>query len=100
MNYLATINTPGYLPMDDDPPIFETARAAWEYLRDERERAEDCADMSGGYSDGYAVLVELAADANVGPGAVYLTTPGRDPEDVHDLGEAYCVTETNEEMAA
>lgn len=28
-NYVAIINTPGYSPMDDDPPVFDNARDVW-----------------------------------------------------------------------
>lgn len=37
--YVATINVPGYLPMDDDPPVFDSAREAWQYLVGEVDRA-------------------------------------------------------------
>lgn len=44
MSYLATINVPGYLPDnvdDDSAAVFDTAAEAWQYLADERARAED-----------------------------------------------------------
>jgi hypothetical protein len=44
MAYVATINTPGYLPWDDDPPVFDSAADAWQYLADERERDESDAN--------------------------------------------------------
>jgi hypothetical protein len=103
--FVATINVPGYLPMDDDPPVFETAQEAWVYLADERERAEDDAYRGGpdadGYSDDVQVLRALAhgdwdplgldnAIASNGTGAVYAKTPLYDGG--HDLGLAYSVT--------
>jgi hypothetical protein len=39
--YIATLNTPGYLPQNDDPPVFDTAREAWQYLVSEVERSWD-----------------------------------------------------------
>lgn len=107
--YLATINVPGYLPMDDDPPMFESAKAAWEYLADERERGEDGAFQESdaeGYSETYTKLSEVAAaldaqsEAEIarlglnddGTGVVYGNTPGYDGS--HDLGLAYVVTLT------
>lgn len=38
--FVATINGPGYQPMDDDPPLFGTALEAWQYLKNERARLE------------------------------------------------------------
>lgn len=103
MKFLATINTPGYSPWDDDPPTFDTARSAWEYLADARMRAEDDAlDWSStngddGYSgtlntleslgNGTLSLDEVGTD---GTGTVYGDTPGYDGD--HDLGLAYNVT--------
>lgn len=103
--YVATINTPGYLPQDDEPPVFDTAHEAWAYLESERERSErDATD------DGLIVasecLTELRRLAEIAPGSVaaqsvhtpdwdgigtvYGSTPGYDGS--HDLGLAYCVT--------
>jgi hypothetical protein len=87
MPYLATENVPGYLPQDDDPPVFGTPAEAWEYLAGERRRGED--DTPGDvYSD---TVDELeAAAASLGEGTVYGATPGYDGD--HDLGLAYSVT--------
>lgn len=105
MPYVATINIPGYLPQDDDPPVFDTAQEAWEYLADERERGEDsAAEEEGPYTETVGILraVAVALEAhNVshlsgagitsdGIGTVYGSTPGYDG--THDLGLAYCVT--------
>lgn len=88
-SYVATINTPGYLPMDDDPPVFDTTREAWEYLYDEHERAVDQMEawetddgMRPDYGD---------------TGTIWATTPGRDSDDPHDLGVVYSVTLVVEE---
>lgn len=102
LRYVATINVPGYLPMDDDPPVFESAVSAWDYLREERERAED--DLADGeeYSETHAMLANIveALDSQSdrisslvnddGTGALYGGTPGYDGN--HDLGLAYCVS--------
>ena len=106
--YVATINTPGYLPMDDEPPVFDTAAEAWEYLAQEREHAEDSADYPDSdpgqfeYSDTLAALRRIAGGEHVhgdpredtptesdGTGTVYGSTPGYDGD--HDLGLAYSV---------
>lgn len=100
MKYLATINVPGYLPMDDDPPTFDTAREAWTYLADERWEAEDSAFQPGedaGFSatvnmleslgDGTLSLDEVGVD---GTGSVGGVTPGYTGD--HDLGLIYTVS--------
>ena len=91
--YVATINVPGYLPMDDDPPTFETADQAWLYLAQYRRNDEDETETPlTPYSD---TVAELEGQA-LGPGAVtrtgtvYGDTPGYDGD--HDLGLAYSVS--------
>lgn len=101
--FVATINVPGYLPTDTEPPEFETAREAWEYLREERARGEDNAlmfarplDETEPYSETW---LELDKRADQGwpvcdferVGTVYGDTPGYEGE--HDLGLAYSVQE-------
>jgi hypothetical protein len=101
--YLATVNIPGYLPMDDDPPMFDSPREAWAYLADERRRDEDHDDTADEYSDTVRTLDYLASDEHQdgnpledtptdidGTGTVYGDTPGSDSP--HDLGLAYSVT--------
>jgi hypothetical protein len=96
MRYIATMNTPGYLPQSDDaPPVFDTPAAAWEYLASERRTAEDAdeteyEDDEGEYSD---VVDELDTyeNADHGPDTVHGYTPGRAGD--RDLGIAYSVTQ-------
>lgn len=59
--YVATINTPDYMPWDDDPPVFDTANEAWEYLASERERAEDSADWPDDSEEQFEYTDTLAA---------------------------------------
>jgi hypothetical protein len=107
--FMAIVNVPGYLPEDDDPPVFDTAQSAWKYLADERERGEDSAEYGAfdpdqfEYSDTLRSL-RYAAGPDVvygsshednplnadGTGVIYGSTPGYDGD--HDLGLAYCVT--------
>lgn len=99
--YLATINTPGYLPWDDEPPTFDEAREAWEYLADERRNAEDSALEEEG--DGYSATLntmESLGNGTLDPndagldfdytGSIGGDTPGYDGD--HDLGLVYSVT--------
>lgn len=117
--YIATINVPGYLPEDDEPPVFDTAQEAWSYLADERTRGEDDypdwhpGRWSAEYSETRETLAVLAEPAHWqtsdrdnpgsdvtawlaehginadGTGTVYGPTPGYD--DALDLGLAYSV---------
>lgn len=99
--YLATINTPGYLPWDDDPPTFDTAREAWEYLAEARSRAEDddLEKEGQGYSETLNALEMLSMGSldpefgvnDDGTGSVHGDTPGYDGD--HDLGLSYNVSE-------
>lgn len=106
MGYLATISTPGYLPWDDDPPVCDTAKEAWEYLLDRRREAEDTAleESGDGYSSTLNTMESLTndtmdpVDAGLNhdyTGTIYGDTPGYDGD--HDLGLAYTVTEVNED---
>lgn len=97
--FVATINVPGYLPMDDDPPVFDTAAEAWQYLADERRHGEEPFLSDGeGWSD-TVVEIEAMPDRDIpssdGTGVVYGDTPGYQGE--HDLGLAYCVTRVEDE---
>jgi hypothetical protein len=102
VTYLATINVPGYLPMDDEPPTFDTAREAWDYLRDERTRGED--DQLESDGDGYSATKNTLDDIADnyceatrenygldfdGTGTVHGDTPGGR---IHDLGLSYTVS--------
>lgn len=110
MAYVATTNVPGYSPMDDAPPVFDTAQEAWDWLAEQRERDEDNADYPENdpgqfeYTDTLATLRYIASPDHThgaltedwptnrdGTGTVYGATPGRSDDDPHDLGLAYCV---------
>jgi hypothetical protein len=105
--YVATINVPGYLPMDDEPPVFDTAAEAWSYLASERERDEDDFADDSEYSDTVTYLRYSAGNEVQygsphedyplnpdGTGTIYGDTPGYDGS--HDLGLAYSVTAVEE----
>jgi len=96
MKYRATINVPGYLPMDDADHEFDSAREAWEWLRDERER--DLDDPMNDEDDEDQCLEEIDGFIDhPETGTVYGRTPGYTEEDEsgreHDLGLAYSVSE-------
>jgi hypothetical protein len=95
MRYVATVNVPGYLPMDDDPPVFDTPREAWQHHVAEVERSWDDypEDANGACVEAHTALHNLDQSQ---PGTVYAPTPGYDGD--HDLGLAYCVTEFEEEQ--
>lgn len=91
--YVAIMNTPGYMPWSDgEPAVFDSSADAWSYLADERREQEDSAAMvtldDFPYSDTVDDL-DAQASANAGPGVVYDGTPGYDGS--HDLGIAYSV---------
>lgn len=107
MKYVATINVPGYLPTDDDPPVFDTPAEAWQYLADERQKDEDAncdvivVPVGEEWSETVRELDTLASTAGVtcncngcSLGTVYGDTPGYEGD--HDLGLAYSVSETPE----
>lgn len=100
MSYVATINTPGYLPTDDDPPTFDTAREAWDYLTAERVQAEDEAPEWADHACDFPADCEYSetmltlAQHEDAEGTVYGQTPGYDGD--HDLGLAYCVIKVEE----
>lgn len=107
MPFLALVNVPGYLPVSDDRPLFDTAREAWEYLLDDRREAEDWQEDPAGYSATVNTLEQLSqgnfdpafgVSDEDGTGVVYGATPGGA---IHDLGLAYSVTlaEDDEEDA-
>jgi hypothetical protein len=104
--YVATINTPGYLPDSDEaPPTFDTPAEAWSYLAQEREDAESEAaeDDSFVASDCLIHLRDVAERAEVKSiyvpevttGTIYGDTPGYEGD--HDLGLAYSVEVAEEE---
>lgn len=87
--YVATVNITGYLPMDDEPPVFDSIKGAWEYLADEREAYENDTDAEY-YS---STLDELREMTTVG--SVWGETP--DYDGGHDLGLLYTVTEVDDD---
>lgn len=104
--YVATVYVPGYLPMSDEPAAFDTAREAWAWLADERQRDEDAApddSDTGEYSEWLAALRHIASNDHEhgnrhedwptnasGSGYVHADTPGSDSP--HDLGLIYRVS--------
>lgn len=92
--YVAIINTPGYLPMDDEPPVFGTPGAAWAYLADVRRQDEDSQEyapspLSLDYYSETVHQLDAYAQTNHGEDTVYGDTPGSESD--HDLGLAYSV---------
>lgn len=86
--YIATVNTPGYLP-ETTPLTFDTPQEAWLYLRGERIEHEDAeTDTSAGYSAAVSAMEEMALREEA-RGTIYASTPGY--EGGHDLGLAYSV---------
>lgn len=91
MRYIATMNTPGYMPWSDDPPpVFGTPTEAWEYLLEERARQEDSVEFPDVYSDTYNEL-KLRHLSESDPDTVRGDTPGYDG--LHDLGVSYSVSQ-------
>lgn len=111
MPYVATINIPGYLPTDDEPAVFGTAKEAWWYLYHERCDADwlDVDLPTDGHDHRHFTLCPICSEiedsetaddlgrmAVAGKvGTVYGPTPGYDGS--HDLGLAYSVTYVPEE---
>ena len=91
MMFIATINIPGYLPMDDDPPRFEEAKDAWGYLAEERERGFDGIEDEMTNEDLWHYLVAQAEEpTGDGTGSAHGNTPGCTGD--HDLGLVYSVS--------
>jgi hypothetical protein len=101
--YVATVSVPGYLPMTDEPAVFDTAREAWAWLAEERGRDQEQCELIPGdtsqfeleaLSVGRARLAGQLLNGNQeggdGPGAVYAPTPGYFGD--HDLGLVYAVS--------
>lgn len=106
--FVAIVNTPGYLPQDDEPATFDTPREAWQYLRDEHAMSWNDVDVPGDpdgplpepwrsqYQSADEELAKRVRWAESGlvcdfeaVGTVYVSTPGYDGD--HDLGLAYTV---------
>lgn len=97
--FLATVNVPGFLPDNIDPPTFDTAREAWEYLAGERRNAEDSASEFLGEFPGYSALVNTLESASNGTQADFANA-GLDEIDgtgsVVGSGMAYSVTKVED----
>lgn len=93
--FVATVNVPGYMPMDDEPPTFETAREAWQYLVTEVERQWDeyPEDENGACVEAHTAM---HVQDQSRPGSVYTDTPGYEGD--WDLGLVYSVTEVPERI--
>lgn len=86
--YIATMNVPGFLPMDDDPPVFDTPREAWQYLVSEVDRSWDeyPDDDNAACVTAHTQMHNIDQNAC---GVIVAPTPGYEGD--HDLGIAYCV---------
>jgi hypothetical protein len=85
--YVATVNTPGYLPEDDEPAVFETARDAWEYLAEEVERDAEMDPRPRNYDRAAHMIQACIAD----PDGPLTGIWAHDDADPHDLGLVYSV---------
>ena len=86
--YTATINVPGYLPVNDETPTFETTQEAWQYLVSEVDRSWDDNpdDENGACIEAHTALHNINQSQ---PGYFVASTPGYEGD--HDLGLAYSV---------
>lgn len=90
MSYVVIENTPGYLPDDDDPAVFDDLFSAREYMRDEVERL--CDHIAGG--DGDPVVTWYGDDADGDPkraDGAYVVDETRE----HDLGRVFDIIESD-----
>lgn len=87
--YVATINVPGYMPMDDDPPVFDDPAEAWAYLVEERKRGELDDETTEEYTSTVEALMAMA-EGDGGVATIVGPTPGYTGD--HDLGLAYSVS--------
>lgn len=97
MKYQATVNVPGYLPMDNAAHVFDSAREAWEWLRSERERDLDSVDYYEPEFDEDPCLEEIdGLIDHPETGTVYGRSPLYTHEDdsgrEYDLGLRYTVS--------
>ena len=93
--YVATVNVPGYLPMDDEPAVFGSILDAWGYLADERMHGEEDGACFREHGCQWApgkpytsTVQEIQTMTTVG--TVKGDTPGYHGD--HDLGLAYSVS--------
>lgn len=101
MPYVATVNIPGYLPQNDEPPVYDTIVEAWVGHADDRENDE--AESACTYGTcGKAVQMLRSMDRC---GSVHLHSPRPDDDGSreawrHDLGLSYSVDYVAEWPAA
>ncbi len=94
--YTATIHVPGYMPMDDEPYLYDTPREAWKDLADRIEQSWDNypEDENEAILEAHTELHNIDQDQ---PGGFWAPTPGY--EGKHDLGLNYEVNEVIDEDA-
>lgn len=85
--YIATINTPGYLPAYTEPAVFLNADDAWNYLEDEYARMVD-ESYDGVYEDAVDALEDMKVTVRDGVGTIQVPSP---VELIHDLGYSLTV---------
>ena len=84
-----SINIPGALPdTTDEPPEFDTAREAWEYLHGEYRQS--CEDAGQEPDSAFESYFNLYWNHDIA-GTVFTTTPGYDGN--YDQGRSYSVQE-------
>lgn len=100
--FVATINNPGYLPNEIDPPTFDNVQDAWSYLAAVQKDNEDF-DIADGIYDEYSEYVNMLESAGRGTmddyanlglsedgtGSIYVETN----VNWHNLGLVYSVSE-------
>lgn len=95
--YQAVINTPGYLPQDDEVYLFDSVDEAWQFLIDQRRREMDLLPQESPTEwDDLEALHTVQLQGQ--PGTVYLGTPGYQGD--HDLKVAYTVVYVNKAQVA
>lgn len=94
MPYSIGQNIPGYLPMADEPSVFEDFQSAQRALIEDMERSADSADAVGERALGDE-LAGAQQDVNLwsGPDSIVVV----DPEREHDLGTVYWINEISED---
>ena len=99
--FVATINTPGYLPFSD-PIGFPSASDAWEFLRDEYVMAWNDLDTPELVDGALPPALKRVYDESCArfefwikidqPGHITVPSPGHEATNPTDLGTCYAVT--------